>query len=110
MVAGHFFVAPLAVAMLAGVITQAAHAADAQAGRALAESWCASCHVIGEAGQSSASDAAPTFASIANRPDATADGLRAFLSEPHADAMKGIVLPRLEIDDLVAYIMSLRVN
>ena len=69
---------------------------------------CANCHVIGEPGQQSASDVAPTFHAIANRRETTAEGLRTFLSTPHADAMKGIVLPRLEIDDLVAYIMSLR--
>ncbi|MGD9537460.1 MAG: c-type cytochrome [Alphaproteobacteria bacterium] len=110
MVAGRHLIGLFAVAVLAGTAAPAARAADAEAGRGLAESWCAGCHVIGEQGQPSASDAAPTFAAIANRPDTTADGLRAFLSVPHADAMKGIVLPRLEIDDLVAYIMSLRVN
>lgn len=89
-------------------IIGSASAADAKAGQALAEKWCASCHVVGRGGQGTASDAAPTFAAVANRPGTSEEGLRAFLAEPHRSAMKGIVLPRLEIADLAAYIMSLR--
>ncbi len=90
------------------VAATSAFAADAKAGRALAEKWCVSCHVVGPTGQSAASDAAPTFVEIANRPNTSEEGLRAFLAEPHRSAMKGIVLPRLEIADLAAYIASLR--
>jgi mono/diheme cytochrome c family protein len=107
-VAARFLIVPLVGAALLGAPTSEGKASDPQTGRALAESWCANCHVIGEPGQQSASDVAPTFHAIANRRETTAEGLRTFLSTPHADAMKGIVLPRLEIDDLVAYIMSLR--
>ncbi len=96
---------------LAAVVSAAATpalAANAKAGRALAEKWCASCRVIGPGSQSAASDAAPTFVAIANRPGTSEEGLRAFLAEPHHSAMKGIALPRLEIADLAAYIASLR--
>ena len=86
----------------------AAMAGDAKAGKALAERWCASCHVVSDDDQAAASDAAPSFKSIANRDATTEEGLKVYLADPHKDAMKGIVLPRLEIADLAAYIMSLK--
>jgi cytochrome c len=86
----------------------AAEAGDAKSGKGLAERWCASCHLVSDDGQAVANDAAPSFKQIANRPATTEDGLKAYLAEPHKKAMKGIALPRLEIDDLAAYIMSLR--
>ncbi len=48
------------------------------------------------------------FKQIADRDATTEDGLATYLAEPHKEAMKGIALPRLEIADLAAYIMSLR--
>jgi mono/diheme cytochrome c family protein len=101
------FLAVGVTAALGAVVTPAV-AADVKSGRALADKWCVSCHVIGPENQSVATDAAPTFVAIANRPSTSEEGLRAFLAEPHYSAMKGIVLPRLEIADLAAYIASLR--
>jgi mono/diheme cytochrome c family protein len=99
----------LVVLMLGTVVLPAlVEAADAKRGRGLAEQWCGNCHLVGTANQPAASDAAPTFTSIANRPTTSEEGLTAFLAEPHKEAMKGIVLPRLEIADLAAYIMSLK--
>lgn len=86
----------------------AATAGDAEAGKALAERWCASCHVVSGDDQAVASDVAPGFKSIANRETTTEEGLKVYLAVPHKDAMKGLALPRLEIADLAAYIMSLR--
>jgi cytochrome c len=48
----------------------------------------------------------PTFPQVA-RSGLTADQLRAFLSHPHG-AMPDLSLTRAEIDDLVAYIATLR--
>lgn len=102
--------AVLAIGVAAALAARVAPAvaADVKAGQVLAEKWCANCHAIGQESQSAATDAAPTFVAIANRPDVSEEGLRAFLAEPHLPAMKGIVLPRLEIADLAAYLMSLR--
>lgn len=98
------------LALTAGtfVLPAFVEAADAERGRGLAEQWCGNCHLVGTANQPAATDAAPTFTSIANRPTTSEASLTTFLAEPHKDAMKGIVLPRLEIADLAAYIMSLR--
>ncbi len=93
---------------LGALMAPLAQAADAKAGLKLSEKWCASCHVIGPGAVGGVSDAAPTFASIANRPGTSAESLQAFLADPHKAAMKGIVLPRFEIDDLAAYIISLK--
>ena len=79
-------------------------AGDPEIGRAIAERWCASCHVIAPEG--SGSDAAPAFPAIAADPGRTAPGLRAFLTEPHFP-MPNPQLSRSEIDHIVAYIESL---
>jgi mono/diheme cytochrome c family protein len=95
----------LLVAALAGGAS-AAGAADAVKGKATAERWCASCHVVA-ANQSRASADVPTFASVAARYEDAA-ALAAFLSTPHArmPAM-AMSLSRDEIADLVAYIRTL---
>ena len=96
------------IALTAALLPFTAHGGDAAAGRALSEKWCASCHVVSDDSQAVATDAAPSFKSIANRNTTTEDSLKVYLAAPHKEAMKGIVLPRLEIADLAAYIMSLR--
>lgn len=80
-------------------------AADALAGKRIAERWCASCHLV-TPGQAKASDGVPTFASIASRKTFTAERLTPFLSHPHP-VMPDMTLSRSEIADLVAYIRSL---
>jgi mono/diheme cytochrome c family protein len=80
--------------------------ADAARGAALAERWCAACHVIGPGRGGSVPQGPPTFPQVA-RSGLTADQLRAFLSHPHG-AMPDLSLTRAEIDDLVAYIATLR--
>jgi mono/diheme cytochrome c family protein len=81
-------------------------AGDPEAGRALAEQWCASCHLVSP-GQTSATTEAPAFASIAQRaPDALA-ALAGYLADPHPP-MPNFSLTRQEIRDLLAYIASLK--
>ncbi len=78
---------------------------DAAAGKDLATQWCASCHLVGDSGTTS--DGGRPFATLAKDPNATPDRLSAFLTEPHG-GMRGLSLSRQEIDDLVAYIESLK--
>lgn len=97
----------LVAAMLAALPGAAmAQDGDAAAGRAVAQTWCASCHAI-EARPTAAADQAPGFAVIANRPAVTAEGLRAFLAEPHG-RMPNLSLSRNDIANAVAYILSLK--
>ena len=85
-------------------------AADAGQGADLAQRWCASCHVIGDSSgtsqQSSVPQGPPSFLSVAQG-GSSPDELRAFLSHPHG-AMPDLSLTRIEIDDLIAYMTSLR--
>lgn len=80
---------------------------DPAAGRRLAEAWCSSCHVIGPGASGPASDAVPTFPSVARMPSTTGMSLRAFLLTPHA-RMPDIQMSREQTDDVVAYILGLR--
>lgn len=82
-------------------------AADAAAGQAIAQRWCASCHVVGTAPQSAASDA-PTFASIAARDgDISGPWLAFRLLKPHPQ-MPQVSLTRAEAADLAAYFATLK--
>jgi mono/diheme cytochrome c family protein len=83
----------------------AAQAADAVHGEALARQWCAGCHTVGAA-EAPTRDVPPSFASIARRPVATEDALRAWLNAPHPN-MPDFELSRANIADLAAYIRSL---
>lgn len=75
---------------------------DARRGAQLASKWCNQCHATATA--SDAPDVGPPFTEIARTRDA--EYLRTFLADPHGP-MKGIELPRQEIEDLVAYITHL---
>lgn len=80
---------------------------DPSAGRRLSATWCANCHRIAPGGPGPATDAAPSFPAIAAMPHATSMSLRVFLQTPHPN-MPDFRLSRQEIDDVVAYILSLR--
>ena len=82
-----------------------ASAADAAHGRALAQRWCAACHVV-SADQKQASADAPPFVTIAHS-DFNAKTLAYFLLDPHPK-MPTLPLSRTAADDLSAYIQSLR--
>jgi cytochrome c len=96
-------------AMLALLLSAAASpslAADVAKGTQLAQQWCANCHVIGENPAASVQQGPPSFRAVAQG-GLTADQLRTFLSHPHAP-MPDLALTRAEIDDLIAYIATLR--
>ena len=78
---------------------------DAAVGRAIAERWCASCHLVAQ-DQRSAADV-PSFQSIARKPDIGESLLVAFLATSHP-RMPDMSLSRQEIADLLAYIRGLR--
>lgn len=80
-------------------------ASHSENGRRLAKAWCSGCHSVESTDQ--ASDAAPTFASIAKSGGEDGAWLRAWLSAPHP-AMPDMTLTREEIDDIVAYLSALK--
>lgn len=81
-----------------------AQAADAAAGRRLAERWCTACHVVEN--RSGGTDAVPTLSSIARDPGRGPDWVRRWLSAPHPP-MPDLNLSRNEIDDITAYLQTL---
>ena len=74
-------------------------------GEALADVWCMACHRVGPRGGSGGRDL--DFAAIANMPATTELSLRVFLQSSHRD-MPNIVLERKDLDDIVAFILSLK--
>jgi mono/diheme cytochrome c family protein len=95
----------LSTLLLAGTAAELHAAGDSEMGNAIARRWCTSCHVVGPG--AGGSDVAPAFAEIARDPTKTPDHLRTWLADPHF-SMPNPQLTRSEIDDLVAYIESLR--
>lgn len=96
--------AALAAASLLGA-AGGALAGDPDSGRRLATRWCASCHIV--APGAGGSDAARPFESIANDPNFTDQGLRAWLADPHPP-MPRLDLSRAQVEDVIAYLKSLR--
>jgi mono/diheme cytochrome c family protein len=97
-------VAPLLFVML--LLSPSAHAAgDAVFGQEIATTWCSACHHMDDA--VTAADGARPFAAMARDPKVTPDRLRGFLVKPHGQ-MPELNLTRQEIENLVAYIESLK--
>ena len=100
------FAAAIALLWLAAPARGHAAQTEVAAGGQLAQRWCATCHVVGANQTGSVPQGPPGFPSIA-KSGLSAGQLHAFLSHPHG-AMPDLSLTRTEIDDLVAYIQSLR--
>jgi cytochrome c len=81
-------------------------AASATSGKVLVQQSCMSCHAIAP-GQQSPNPKAPAFAAVANEPSATPYSLRIFLQTTHT-TMPNFVIKSDDIDDIVAYIVSLK--
>ena len=87
----------------------AARAQDISTGKGIAQVWCGDCHLVDPRERKSGRDSAPTFLSIARMRSTTEASLAAFLSTPHGRGrMPDLVLNRNEIQDVSAYILSLR--
>ena len=92
--------------LLLAFSSEATFAADADHGSILAKRWCASCHVVSSA-QRVEIDHSPSFATIAQKADFSAEKLALFLLEPHPK-MPNMSLSRKEAEDLAAYIAEQR--
>lgn len=79
-------------------------------GHKFAQDRCADCHAV-EAGKNSPLPQAPSFTDIARRPDLTPSSLGTWLRNQHAhpDEMY-FEIPAEHVNDLVSYIVSLRVG
>jgi len=102
--AAFFFL--LAISLAAPALAQESKVTgDANRGYALAERWCSDCHLL--KGESRAVQGIPPFQAIARDPSKTPEYLRAFLVKPHG-SMPPLELDRRQIEDIIAYIASLR--
>lgn len=95
---------PVALVILS-TAAQAQSRGSPDNGLKLARQWCTTCHVVEPAGRGG--DAGPPFVQVANRPDRTAQTLRAWLNDPHPP-MPNLGLSGREVDDIAAYIESLQ--
>lgn len=92
----------LAVAILPSL---AVAAGNAKRGRAIADRWCAACHLVSPE-QVEASADVLSFMSVAEASAGDLGWLSGFLADPHP-VMPDMSLTRREIQDLVAYFESL---
>ena len=83
-----------------------AGAADASQGKTIAERWCAACHRV-ERAPNSTTDRPPPFASIAAMPDFDANKLAFLLLRPHP-SMPNLTLSRAQVSDLADYMKTLK--
>lgn len=96
----------LAMLVLAAGAASAQTVGDASRGLAIAESWCASCHIIGPNATGQSVDAAPPFPMIAADPAKTTGYLQRWLTSSHPQ-MPNFNMGRREVEDLSAYLKTL---
>ena len=96
----------LLTALLAATAAAQTMNGDAKKGQELAQNWCSDCHAV-DAQHAEAHNGAPSFLSIAQMPSATSISLHVFLQTPH-ERMPNFQLTKTQIDDVVAYILSLK--
>ena len=99
----------IAIVALVGLTshTVAQEPGNPKKGAVLAQSVCAQCHGV-KAGQLRSSDPmAPSFSSVAKAPGMTDTALRVWLQSSHP-SMPNFVLTNKEINNIVAYILSLK--
>src|ERR1700740_1065048 len=96
----------LAAILLTALAPGSRVSADPVAGPILADKCCVECHGI-RADRLSPNLAAPTFPKLAAEPSITEYSLRALLRSPH-ETMPHITFTPDQMDDIVAYIMSLK--
>lgn len=99
-------VLPFVVILLAAAqaIAQAS-SGDATVGRELVKARCSTCHDREDSPRGR--QQGPSLAAVAAMPSTTSMSLHAFLMTPHVN-MPNYQLTPQEIDDVVAYILSLR--
>lgn len=84
-----------------------AAAGDPARGKAYAQTACASCHAIEAGAAVSPNSAAPSFQTLADAPGMSRMALGVLLRTPHEN-MPNLIVDAERIDDLAAYLESLR--
>jgi mono/diheme cytochrome c family protein len=96
------------MAALLAAMAGNAQAADTAQGRDLAQKLCVNCHIIEHGGQQDqVTVGIPSFMAIANKAEQTNSKLRSFVRQPHPP-MPSVELSEHQLDNIVAYILSLK--
>lgn len=102
------YVLPLFAVTCLATPAALAQTGDAVAGKKATAFACRNCHdVSGNEKAQNPPGGAPSFFEVAQNPKTTGPSLHKFLTLPHGK-MDNVVLSGREVDDLVAYILSLR--
>jgi mono/diheme cytochrome c family protein len=80
---------------------------NTQAGLAVAQQFCSTCHAIRLGEGRSPNTRSPTFSELATTPGMTSVALTVALTTPHA-GMPMFVLTADQREDIIAYILSLK--
>ena len=109
-----FHILAVAVVCIVALLVVALHRASGQTmprdtspvarGQSLVQAWCLTCHGIG---RQDGSGINLDFTAIARMPSTTELSLRVFLQSNHRN-MPNIIVKGQDLDDIVAFIMSLK--
>ena len=91
----------------AATIMKVVDVGDAAQGLAYAQTTCPGCHNVLRTGAASPNKDAPPFKQIANTPGMSITALTVWSRTSHP-TMPNLVIPPNDMDNLIAYIMSLR--
>jgi tetratricopeptide (TPR) repeat protein len=89
------------------VLTDAMDIGDARKGLDYARIVCAACHNVSESNAPSPNSMAPSFKHVANLPGTSLAALTVWSRKPHSSMPNLIVEPK-DMDDVIAYILSLK--
>lgn len=76
-------------------------------GQNIAETICSECHAVQKGATRSANANAPTFQTLAKTPGMNAMAFRVWLRSSHKQ-MPNIILKNEEVDDVIAYVQTLK--
>jgi mono/diheme cytochrome c family protein len=98
----------LALLACLAAVPAMAQEGDAVAGRVLAQRLCSSCHLVTADQAGPVPDGVPSFMAVAARPDMTRERLVEVMISPSHAAMPPPPLERSQMQDVAAYLLSLR--
>ena len=98
----------VALMLIAPAIAGAAELGNVSSGHAYAKKVCSACHAVEAGDKFSPELLAPTFDSIAATPGMNERALGVWLRGSDHDSMPNLILTPENLDNVVAYIMSLQ--
>jgi mono/diheme cytochrome c family protein len=94
---------------VSGATLQATELGDVDAGKQYAEQYCAGCHDVATPNPMEIGSGIPTFAAVANKPRVTRTSLVVWMQSSHPK-MPNLMLEPQDLDNVIAYILSLKRN